>query len=108
MTLLFESGTLPPKAIRCSINVIAAELAHDECTRMDLRQEMLIHFMKLPAGKSTRYYERALRNRALTYWARRVLDAPISDAGWPILERQTVCVGGLTELDRLHQSRHAA
>jgi|GEM_PF-4361726 len=97
----------PAPEVRREIDVIAARLSKDEDARRDLRQEMLCHLLALPAGQAKKFYARSLRRHAALYCARVLLDAPMGSNGWPLLGRQTVPVGGLAELDRIHR-RHAA
>ena len=89
------------------IDVIACRLARDESTRDDLRQEMRVCLLSLPAGKPQQFYRAALKRCAFAYWAHAVVDAPSDRCGRPILSRRTRCVGGLAELDRIHQHRAA-
>ncbi len=88
--------------------VIAAGLATDEITREDLRQEMLCCLLTLRPGKSRAFYTKVLARRAFTYWANAILDAPLGPCSRPLLDRQTVAVGGLAELDRIHRRHRAA
>jgi len=90
------------------IEVIAADLASDEHSRADLRQEMWCHLLPLPRRQAKKFYARAARRHAALYRARTMIDAPMGDDGWPILHRQTVTVGGLPELDRIHRRQRAA
>ena len=93
--------------LRREIQVIAAQLVSDEHSRADLRQEMWCHLLDLPRGQARKFYARAARRHAALYRARTMIDAPMGDDGWPILHRQTVTVGGLPELDRIHQRQAA-
>jgi len=104
-----EAHGLPPRLVRMAADIsrIAAWLATDETTREDLRQEMLCYLLTLPDHRPRRFYLRALGARAHNYWARSVLDAPMKKTGKVLLDRQTVYVGGLHELDALHQQQAA-
>ena len=102
-------NTAFPFGVRDSdLAVIACGFAADEVTRQDLRQEMLCHLLTLPPGKSRSFYAKSLTRRAYTYWARAIVDAPLGRCSRPILERKTVAVGGLAELDAIHRRLRAA
>jgi hypothetical protein len=101
------SAPLRSDAIRRDIDVIACRFAKDETTRQDLRQEMLCHLLALPTGKVRAFYMRSLARRAHTYWERTIVDAPLGPDGRAILERRTICVGGLRELDQIHRRQAA-
>ena len=103
-----QETPLPSEAVKRDIDVIACRFAKDETTRQDLRQEMRCHLLTLPPGKGRTFYFRSLSRQAYTYWAHKVLDAPSGPCGRPILERQTVAVGGLAELERIHRRQRAA
>jgi len=94
-------------AIKRDIDVIACRFAKDEVTRQDFRQEMRCHLLTLPPGKGRTFYFRSLARQAYTYWAHKVLDAPSGPCGRPIVERQTVAIGGLRELDHVLRRRAA-
>ena len=98
---------LKSSALKRDIDVIACQFARDETTRQDLRQEMRCRLLTLPPGKNRSFYATSLRRCAYTYWARRVVDAPAGPCGRPILERQTVAIGGLRELDHVFRKRAA-
>lgn len=97
----------PAPDVRREIDVIAARLSKYEDARLDLRQEMVCHLLALPVGQAKRFYARSLQRHATLYYARVLLDAPMGKNGWPILERKTVPVGGLAELDRIHRRQAA-
>ena len=94
-------------ALKKDIAMIAGELVRDTPGQADLRQEMWCQLLSLPEGRPRRFYLRTLRRVALRYWGRQILDAPLGRCGRPILERQTVPVGGLAELDRIHRQQAA-
>ncbi len=98
---------LQSSAIKRDIDVIACQFAKDETTRQDLRQEMRCRLLTLPGGKNRAFYATSLRRCAYTYWARRILDAPLGPGARPILERQTIAIGGLRELDHVVRKRAA-
>ena len=76
--------------LRREIQVIAAQLVSD-----------------LPRGQARKFYARAARRHAALYRARTMIDAPMGDDGWALLDRRTVYVGGLRELDALHRQQAA-
>lgn len=90
------------------IRVIASALADDAMTREDLLQEMFCELCAMPDGQTRSWYERRLADCARTYWARKIVDAPLGPTGWPDLDRRTVAVGGLAELERIHCAQRAA
>jgi hypothetical protein len=89
------------------IGMIARRFATGRASREDLRQEMLCHMLTLPEGQARRFYLKSLRRCAYNYWARKIVDAPSSNTGKVLLDRQTVAVGGLAELDFIHQRQAA-
>jgi len=108
--MLTPTSSLPPALERMARDVtsIAARLAGDNATREDLAQEMFCLLITLPPGRPRRFYLRALNRRAFNYWARRVVDAPMKNTGEVLLGRRMICVGGLRELERIHQRQRAA
>jgi DNA-directed RNA polymerase specialized sigma24 family protein len=90
------------------LDIVARHLTRDETTRADLVQEMACHLLTLPPGQTRAWYLSRAGDYAKKFLQRRVIDAPLDRRGRPDLTRRTVCVGGLHELDRLHQRRRAA
>lgn len=101
-----HAGALTQKLER-DIGRIAARVARDASVRADLRQEMRCRLLTLPPGKNRSFYLRALCCHAFTYWERTIIDAPLDPCGRPILERQTIAIGGLRELDHVFRKRAA-
>ncbi|MFO7898089.1 MAG: hypothetical protein R6V58_03400 [Planctomycetota bacterium] len=95
--------THPPRLhdFKTSIHRLARSITRDEHTRQDLEQEMACHLLTLGGGQTRAWYRSRLCSRARDYRDRRVIDAPLGNDGRPALDRQTVCVGGLAELDHL-------
>lgn len=94
--------------LRRDIEVVAVHIARDSATKEELAQEMACRLLSLPPGQTRAWYLSRVGDHARKYWARTIIDAPISHKGYPILERRTVCVGGLRELDRIHRRQRAA
>ena len=101
-----HAGKLARKLER-DIGRIAARVARNADVRAELRQEMRCCLLTLPPGKSRSFYLRALGRHAANYWGRTIIDAPLSRWGRPILDRRTICVGGLRELDQIHRRQAA-
>ena len=93
--------------LRSDVRRIARSVVRDPAGRDDLTQQMLLHLLSLPADRPRRFYLRALRRLAVRHWGRCLVDAPLDHSGQPILERQTVAVGGLRELDSIHRRQAA-
>lgn len=102
-----HDDTLARKLER-DIGRIATRVARNASVRADLRQEMRCYLLTLPPRKSRSFYLRALGIHAFNYWGRVIIDAPLDPTGRPILERQTIAIGGLAELERIHQRQRAA
>ena len=85
------------------IDVLAFKISRDRSTKEDLKQEMACCLLALPPGQTRAWYLSRLGDHAKKYFGRSILDAPLGKCGRPILERQTVPVGGLAELDRIHR-----
>jgi hypothetical protein len=107
MTLTQTQPTIDLAHFRRDVERIAAAVANDEPTRAELRQEMYFRLLTLPVGRPRRFYLRVLGARAFDYWARNIIDAPLGPTGWPDLDRRTVTVGGLTELDLIYRRQAA-
>jgi hypothetical protein len=85
--------------LRPDLDAIAGVLASEAQTRADLAQEMAGRLLQLPSGQTRPWYLRRVRDCAMKYKLRVLLDAPLDPHGRPILERQVRAVGGLRELD---------
>ncbi len=90
-----------------TIRRLALSITRDEHLRRDLEQEMACHLLTLGGGRTRSWYLSRLASRARDYRDRRAIDAPLGDNGRAMLDRQTVAIGGLAELDRM-QRRPAA
>ena len=89
------------------IGRIAARVTRNASARADLRQEIRCHLLTLPPDKSRSFYLRALGFHAAKYWGRTIIDAPLSRWGRPILNRRTIAIGGLRELDHAYGRKAA-
>jgi hypothetical protein len=96
-----------PRSLHRDIRRIASRFARDDETQRDLRQTLFGRLLAMPTGRPRRFYLRALRREAFTYWAHCVVDAPFDHCGRPILERQTLPCGGLSDLEALDCRRAA-
>ncbi len=83
------------------VDVLAFRIAPDRVTKEDLKQEMACFLLTLPPGQTRAWYLSRVGDHARKYLGRRIIDAPLGPQGQPILERRTVAVGGLAELDRI-------
>ena len=106
MTRLCEQPAKLIKWLRRDIEIVAVHIANDADSKFELQQEMACELLSLPPGQTRAWYLSRVGDHARKYYFRKMQDIPLNHRGRPVLDRRTVCVGGLTELDRL--SRHAA
>jgi len=87
--------------LRGGIEILALHVSKDPTIQDDLKQEMAARLLTLPSGQTRAWYLSRLGDHARKYLGRCIIDAPLDRSGRAILDRQTVTVGGLAELDRL-------
>ncbi|MFH1730713.1 MAG: hypothetical protein ABIF82_03550 [Planctomycetota bacterium] len=90
------------------MDILAFRLARDPSAKDDLKQEMACHLLTLPPGQTRAWYLSRVGDHAKKHVGRCLIDAPLGPRGRPILERQTVAVGGLRELDHIHRRQRVA
>lgn len=101
----------PPCALvdrlKKDIEIVAVHIANDPDAKTELQQEMTCRLLSLPPGQTRAWYLSRIGDHARKYYFRRMMDVPLNHRGRPMLERRTVAVGGLAELDRIHRRQAA-